>query len=388
MRRRILLIINFFVIVVFTGCNRDALFNADEAILFIDLGSLDEKTFPGDLINEATYLKLETNEECLIRNIDKIKFSNELIYIMDKLSRSIFVFNMDGKFMKKYHHYGRGPGEYINLDDFDITRDGKFIYMLDFSQYKVIKYSIDNKFINEIRLEFGTASFACIDDNLLIFHQGNRINPQNRQYNYDIVYLDFDSNKPLRGYFPVKDRRMKIANYALFSSGEQLFYMPYSTAGVYKINKDGLTKFISFSGVNQIEEKAWNNEEFIRIIHESDYHFLFRNFYIIEDLISFAFNHNQTQYRIFYSINSGTMVYGVGFPFNDPNRLPGNFEIIGTYKDNFVTSISPSNIMRKSYEIFPIYKDHPELHSDLIKLSKATSINDNPIIAFFKINID
>ena len=293
--------------------------------------------------------------------------------------------------MKKYYHYGNGPGEYINLGDFDISRDGNFIFILDYTKYKLCKYSIENKLIKEVKLEFSTSSFSCIDDNLLVFYQGNRFNPDKELYNNDIVYLDFDKNKPVRGYFPAKDRRMMIGSYAIYSSGEQLFYCPYSTTGVYKINKDGVTPFINFSGVNQIEEEIWkitNGKEFIYKIIESDYHIDFRDFYVIEDLISFAFTQQNYQYKIFYSMKSDKMIAGSGFPFNDPNRFPGNFNIIGTYKDDFVSYFSPLHMMKKSYEIFPFYKNHPELHHDLIELSKKTAINDNPVIVFFQITIE
>jgi hypothetical protein len=312
MRNSKFLIIRCIIIIFISGCKSDSFINEEEAILNIEISSLDKKVFPGDLIKDVTYLKLETNEECLIRNIDKIKFRNELIYILDRLSKSVFVFNMEGKYIKKYHHYGRGPGEYINLADFAISRDGNFIYMLDYTQYKVIKYSLANKLNKEIKLELGTSSFACIDDDLLVFYQGNRINPKLQLYNNDIVFLDFNKNEPLRGFFPVKDRRFMISNFTLYSSGEQLFYLSYSTTGVYKINKDGVTQFINFLGVNQIEEDVWNlsAREFIHNTRESDYHFNFRNFYVVEDIISFAFNHNKAQYRIFYSMKSNKMIHG------------------------------------------------------------------------------
>jgi hypothetical protein len=389
-----LFIICCFLIVFIYGCKSEPGIIEEKGELTIDIGIVDKVEFPNNLIKEVTYLKLETNNECLIKQIDKIKFKNELIYIMDRLSKSIFVFNLEGKYIKKYYHYGKGPGEYFNLGDFDISRDGKFIYILDYTQYKICKYSLENNFIKEIKLDFGTSSFSCIDDKMLVFYQKNRLNQKKGIFNNNIVYLDIEKNKPLIGYFPLTDYRMVIGNYAIYSSDDkydQLFYLPFSTSGVYKINKDGVIPFINFLGVNPIEEKIWaisNPKEFMHRILESNYHINFRDFYILDSIISFAFSQDKINYKIFYSLKTNKMIFGSGFLYSSPHRLPGRFNIIGTFKDDFVSYFFPLDIMKQSYDIFPFYKKHIELHEELIEVSKKTSIHDNPIIVFFQINIE
>ena len=83
---------------------------------------------------------LETKDESMIRWISKIAFYNDNIFIMDRIEKKIFVFNENGNFLKSYHHYGQGPGEYISLADFTIKNDT--LYLLDGLGARLLQYSL------------------------------------------------------------------------------------------------------------------------------------------------------------------------------------------------------------------------------------------------------
>jgi hypothetical protein len=68
------------------------------------------KTNLSSLINVIKLIPLETNKDCLIGKIDKVIFSNNRIYVLDKRrARGVFIFDGQGKFVNKIVPNGKGP---------------------------------------------------------------------------------------------------------------------------------------------------------------------------------------------------------------------------------------------------------------------------------------
>jgi hypothetical protein len=86
---------------------------------------------------------LETNDDALVGNINKLRVFNEYLIVMDHIfSKKIFVFNKDGKFIHTIGGQGRGPGEYSSLSDFTIDETSGEILVLDWNQ-KIMRYRIE-----------------------------------------------------------------------------------------------------------------------------------------------------------------------------------------------------------------------------------------------------
>lgn len=103
----------------------------------------ENQTLPFDSIFELDeYIVLETHDNSIISNCNKILFDNNHIYINDGENR-ILSFNNDGTFIREYQHIGNGPGEYIRLSDFNL-HDGK-LYLLDGLRGNIYIYSLNDK---------------------------------------------------------------------------------------------------------------------------------------------------------------------------------------------------------------------------------------------------
>ena len=57
----------------------------------------------------------------------RIIFLNNLLYISDKLTNTLFVFDNTGKFIRVISNKGNGPGEYINITDFAVNPENSEI---------------------------------------------------------------------------------------------------------------------------------------------------------------------------------------------------------------------------------------------------------------------
>ena len=119
-----------------------------------------ELSFYSSLFKKVSIIPLETNEDCLIGYISKIKIVDQHIFVLDShKARCLFVFNKEGKFIRKIGKTGNGPGEYNTPTDFTIDRDNQIVYVLDNDLQRINKYDLaTGRFINAITLEKGVRS--------------------------------------------------------------------------------------------------------------------------------------------------------------------------------------------------------------------------------------
>jgi hypothetical protein len=89
-----------------------------------------------DVEAEWEIFPLETSDECLLSDISKIIFQNGMYYISDDATLALYVFDSNGKLLKKLDRKGQGPGEYVTLRTFDIIdRD---VWISDISKRKLM----------------------------------------------------------------------------------------------------------------------------------------------------------------------------------------------------------------------------------------------------------
>jgi hypothetical protein len=108
-----------------------------------DIGSITDSTFQ--------IIPLETNENCLISQINKIEIRNNYIYIKDDLAKSVFIYDIDGKFINKINAVGQGPGEYVSPSYMTVTDTS--IIVVDNPTGKQIEYRLSSmQYIKEERI--------------------------------------------------------------------------------------------------------------------------------------------------------------------------------------------------------------------------------------------
>ena len=97
-------------------------------------------------------------EERLIDRIFDVKTTNDNIFIQG--SECIFLFSKSGQFISRIGHKGMGHGEYLSLDRFDISNDGRQLYVFDQHLNKIITYNQNGDFIRQIELDDIVFDFA------------------------------------------------------------------------------------------------------------------------------------------------------------------------------------------------------------------------------------
>lgn len=129
----------------------------------------------GDKAPFSNYFKvkkvvvLETRSECLVGEIDKIFVAGNRIYISDSSTKSILVFTDDGEFLFKLHNIGKGPGEYLDITDFQVDDVSQELTLYDIETEKLITYSAEGKFLMERPYKYSASEFVMFDNTMAFY---------------------------------------------------------------------------------------------------------------------------------------------------------------------------------------------------------------------------
>lgn len=108
-----------------------------------------------DLFSEVVFVPLEVAKNSLIGDVYTVRIYNDTLYVFDKFdAKSLFLYTLEGKFIRRIGTQGKGPGEYTNPYDFRVNMTNRTISFLDSYTSRIIIYSIEGKHIKDIKLDF------------------------------------------------------------------------------------------------------------------------------------------------------------------------------------------------------------------------------------------
>jgi hypothetical protein len=132
-----------------------------------------------DLVEDIQYILLENKTECLFSEISKLIIENDRIYILDMYeTKSLFVFDITGKFLHKVGGVGGGPGEYTRYIFFDVYDN--MVYVCDISKHRMLIYDENGKFVKYEESSFVFDDFYILEQkkyllSLNIYEDNNAI---------------------------------------------------------------------------------------------------------------------------------------------------------------------------------------------------------------------
>lgn len=151
-----------------------------------------------DIADSLSYIKLATDTSNLIGVIDKIIPLKDRILIVDKdITQTIYIFDKSGKFIRKINKKGRGPGEYLSLNDVAVDVSNKRLIVHDDMAQKISIFTYEGEFIEKIRLDFITTSIAYLGNNRLACYCDYINNPNYsiRSKSPNLILFDLQTRK-------------------------------------------------------------------------------------------------------------------------------------------------------------------------------------------------
>ena len=196
-----------------------------------------------EIADTVEYIPLQTNEDITVGEIEKMIVRHGKIYIWDRLSESVFCFNMSGNYLYRVHAQGQGPGEYGRTSDFSLDMDNGHICIFSDVDRAIFEYDENGKFLKETPSPYIITSFA-IRGNTIYAYTGRTPNEYpdmdgESQFRFNVVQdgeaalhqLPFRHNEKLHK-IPLSDRNFSMYKDTLLLS-EDL------SPRIYTVNRDG-----------------------------------------------------------------------------------------------------------------------------------------------------
>ena len=170
----------------------------------IDLNGKKETSLPiSYLFKNIKTIILETGEDCMIGNINELQVFEGNIYILDSSkAKKLFVFDWEGRFIRKIGNIGNGPGEYLEPIDFTLDTKNRIIYLRDLKN-RIHKYRLNGTFINTITIDAPNSAAMFIqyhNEKLYLSQQWW----EKSDDNYMLLEVDPNDGKILSRSLPVK----------------------------------------------------------------------------------------------------------------------------------------------------------------------------------------
>ena len=203
--------------------------------------------------SDISIIPIETSNDILIKEISRIYFYHDLLFVVHTNSNRCSVFDLKGKYLYDIGRKGNGPGEFTSISSLFFLEDNVGIF--DFLQRKIFYYSINGKFESEVRMFSYFKFIKKINENTLAGIMATSVS----EYNNRIIFFNIEGNvidslqystnlKPTPGtsmsddtnLFTYKNNHFFVEGYSdtIFRISDQLKLLPeyVVTTGKYAVN--------------------------------------------------------------------------------------------------------------------------------------------------------
>ena len=212
------------------------------SIIDIDKNKISEFAL-SEIADSVIAIPLETNSNCLLSYMRKVKFSDEYIFIGDK--KSLYRFDYNGRFINKITKEGRGPGEITAFIDFFVEQNCDIIDILTYK--KLLRVHSDGQVLQEIPVIGFPEQIQMIDTSFLIntcdfgiyYNDGKKHNISKMvRFNSEFLPIDTLDIQNILNEAGFTD---PTAVFYSFSGNTSYFYYPSQL--IEPITRDTLYKF-------------------------------------------------------------------------------------------------------------------------------------------------
>ncbi len=356
--------------------------NPDIQNIRITLAPQSEYIDAGDYLDTLRIVPLQTGEDAAIGEISSIRIRNGKIYIVDAQSEALFIFDTDGTLLGKLSAQGRGPNEYMNLSDIEISDDGS-IWLLDYITQKLLVYDSNLDFKKSISTSevWGNYLSKCGEEILLINDKSSS------QTGYYCLYRLNNDNQTFTPFIPfdesLEDIGWALERYHTALPGKTLcVFPPFDTIYSYENGRAQAKYLVDFGKDKMDREVIMGDSEDALMesfkslktkgVDEIDF--------IGTDKLLLRFKNKDTDFVAIHDEKSGTVSTGNHLVWSRYGNLPMD----KTFSDNgfFISYLFP-------YDFSMIYSDEnmaglkfgcDSVRNTIQCLRNNVSETDNPIL--------
>lgn len=320
-------------------------------------------------------IPLETVGDALIGEIDKLEMDDSHIVILDKRMRTVWLFGIDGKFIRKIGRLGNGPKEYVSLDDMCFDKENGTVWIWDRVKQVMLEYDLAGDFLKEVATGFSSNVFAKTNEGFWLYYSYLK-NPDNNS----LILVNEEMDHLVKGFFATKET-FPVSLSSGFTSwaGKEYFYFPLSNV-LYSLDGTEARPYIEFDfGERTLPYSKIVNmspEEYETLIDSGSYLGGLKNVQLSSKYCFFQFSSTvQNKYVTAY--------YGV----LDLETLKVEVFSYLNGSDLLVDFSSLLCVTANDELVYPIYpsKHHPIYYDELRTLVPDVTEESNPILVLYRL---
>lgn len=212
-----------------------------EIVVKVDVSESDKYFDASQIADLEKVIPLETVGDALVGEIDKLEMDDNHIVILDKRMRTVWLFGIDGKFIRKIGRLGNGPKEYVSLDDMCFDKETGTVWIWDRVKQVMLEYDLTGELLKEVATGFSSNVFARTKDGFWLYYSYLK-NPDNNS----LILVNEEMDHLLKGFFPTKEP-FPVSLSSGFTSwaGKEYFYFPLSNV-LYSLEGTEARPYIEF----------------------------------------------------------------------------------------------------------------------------------------------
>jgi hypothetical protein len=182
------------IFAIIIGCNTPKKNNLEAGaseVIKVNLNYLQDFKI-SELFDKVKFIGLQNDNKNFVGQIDIFKTDDKSFYLFDSGAKILFCYDNSGKHLFNIDKAGRGPGEYSFFVNFLINKYRKTIEVLDRGNQKVIKFSMQGRFISEDQYNFEGHYFEALDISSYLVYANYQKNSKKCSNNLFIVGSDFN----------------------------------------------------------------------------------------------------------------------------------------------------------------------------------------------------
>ena len=340
-----------------------------------------------EIMDSMYYIRLETDTNALIGDIDKLLFCDDVIVVIERIKRqSILLFSRQGKFMCRLGIQGRGPGEYLNFTDVAIDHRKKQIVVLDDRGEKLMYYDLGGHHIKDQRLLYFVENIAVLNDGSYLIGQARYLNRHlPSASDYALLFAEPDLNisgKSLsytyRDQFP---KNQLSSNHNFNPNRNGVWFNRLVTDTIYEISRKNAihAKYCLDMGSKNITARLneqTTTDDVFDMLNAQKYFYFKGKAFETNNYVYFEINANQC----YYSKQKNKLYYGSFWKYKNEHLISHLIETARpeTSDDHFFVAVL------QPYSFMPNLK-YKKLSPDLDPILADLKVDDNPVLFFYSL---
>jgi hypothetical protein len=347
----------------------------------VDLSDMEHNSVPPSSVKNCSVVRLETNDNSLIGEINKIYVTDERIYVLDSdKAKALLVFDREGKYLMTIGSRGNGPGEYYTIDDFYIDEEKRQISIFDANYRRILFYDWNGAYTGNHSFYQDVWAHACypLDSLHYAFDFIRKARGKNK-YHLQLI----DANKDV--YFNFKpleyDYGFSSGHISFYKGFEDILYVPIRCDTIFKLSQAEISEGYAIDfGERKLPRKFHKDIEPLeqgKKLLTSSYCYGIKTVVETEKLLCFYFNFSEITLSCICAKETQKSYFVQWYPAPIANYK--NY-LVGFFNSDYIEAVKEAG-----EDFIKLYED--VLGKEILERMLNQDSSDNPLLFFYEIEL-